>query len=132
MIELFIGAVCGAIAGLWFDVVAWVAFFQMARTPGSWAARVAADKSPIVFLSPLLLFHSLWTLAGLLLGLAYRAIVSDDAGGPGSPFTIGVGAAAGVLALVAIWKVRPHAMWLASFGAVFFLLFGLLLPAWAR
>lgn len=85
----------------------------------------------MAFLSPLMLLHSLWTLAGLLLGLGYGLTVSDDGAGLGTPFTVGVAVAAVALAVIAFVKARPHTAWVASFGVVFFLLFGLLLPAWA-
>jgi len=125
------GVICGALAGVWFDVVAWVVFFRMARRPGSWAAKVALDKSPVVFISPIMLFHSLWTLAGLVLGLAYGAVAGGGSQGVGGVFTIVIAAVAAAGAVAALLRARADAPWLLSFLAVFFLLFGLLLPAWA-
>lgn len=125
------GVICGALAGVWFDVATWVVFFRMARRPGSWAARVAQGKSPVVFLSPLLLFHSLWVLVGLVLGLVYGAAAGGGSQGIGGAFTIVMAAVAAAGAVAVLLKGRAYALWLLSFPAVFFLLFGLLLPAWA-
>lgn len=125
------GVICGALAGVWFDVAAWVVFFRMARRPGSWAARVAQDKSPVVFLSPLMLFHSLWVLVGLVLGVVYGAAAGGGSQGVGGVFTIVMAAVAAAGAVGVFLKARAHAPWLLSFLMAFFLLFGLLLPAWA-
>ena len=124
------GVICGALAGVWFDVVALVVFSRMARRPGSWAARVAQDKSPVVFISPLMLFHSLWMLAGLALGLAYGAVAGGGSQGIGGVFTIVIAAVVAAGAVGTLLKARAYARWLLSFLAVFFVLFGLLLPAW--
>lgn len=125
------GVICGALGGVWFDVVAWVVFFRMARRPGSWAARVAQDKSPVVFISPLMLFHSLWALVGLVLGFVYGAVAGGGSQGVGGVFTIVMAAVAAAGAAAVLLKARAYASWLLSFLMVFFLLFGLLLPAWA-
>jgi hypothetical protein len=129
--KLVAGVICGALAGVWFDVVALVVFFRMARRPGSWAARVAQDKSPVVFISPLMLFHSLWAMAGLVLGLVYGAVAGGGSQGVGGVFSIVMAAVAAAGAVAVLLKARAHASWLLSFLTVFFLLFGLLLPAWA-
>lgn len=125
------GVICGALVGVWFDVAAWVVFFRMARRPGSRAARVAQDKSPVVFLSPLMLFHSLWVLVGLVLGFVYGAVAGGGSQGAGGVLTIVMAALAAGGAVAVLLKARAYASWLLSFLTVFFLLFGLLLPAWA-
>lgn len=131
MDKLLAGVICGALAGVWFDVVALAVFFRMARRQGSWAAKVAQDKSPVVFISPLMLFHSLWALAGLVLGLVYGAVAGGGSQGVGGAFTIVMAAVAAGGAAAALVKARAYASWLLSFLTVFFVLFGLLLPAWA-
>lgn len=132
MIELGIGAASGAVVGAWFDVVAGVVFFGMAKRPGSWAARMVGDRPAFLFLSPLVLAHSLWTLLGLLAGLTYGVLTEENPGMVHLPFIGVIGTLALMAGVVLSLRTRLYRGWTLSLAVAFFLCFGLLLPYWAR
>ncbi|MSQ12095.1 MAG: hypothetical protein EXR48_05345 [Dehalococcoidia bacterium] len=131
MIEPGLGAACGAIAGVWFDVVATVVVRRMALVPGSRAASFVEGHGAMILVAPIVLFHSLWTLAGLFLGFAYWAMAKDSDGGISLAFVGIMGGIAALGAARVLQMARDHAAWLLSFALAFFLIFGLMLPFWA-
>ncbi|MBI2936304.1 MAG: hypothetical protein HYY31_05810 [Chloroflexi bacterium] len=134
MLEVAIGAGCGAILGLVFDLLAVRFFLLLARTPSSWAAGALRGRSLLtVLVPPALLFHSLWTLLGLLLGLAYHlATRSGSPGGmlgsPNSPFTAGIIGFAGIAVVLSFLVARRYLAWALVFSVFFVGLFGWMLP----
>lgn len=128
MVEVFAGFVVGYAFSLLFTGVAavmvvearsQVPFLSKAIAPNLNAVQLAVPISLLAFL--------LWTMVGLLLGLAYRAARLDLAGGglgsPNWPFTLAVLLAA--LAFLAVvyyaWRrVRlPVLLTTAAFAAMF-------------
>ena len=128
VIELAIGALAGAIVGVWFDVVAVIVFLGLRKRPGSWVARTWGDRPALVLISPVLFFHSLWMLAGVFIGLLLWLV-----SGKGSPevsrtFVWGIVAVSVIGIVLAMRNGGQFRRWLLSFVLVFFLAFGVLLP----
>jgi hypothetical protein len=131
MIELLWGVLLGAVAGIWFDIVLAAIVRREASVPGSRAESLLKDRSVVLLFSPLVFFHSLWTLAGLLLGVVLWALTRDADGSDVSVvFILVIAATSAIFGLAGLAQWRKHAAWILNFVIAFFLLFGLALPFW--